>query len=718
MYAHGGILPEGERKETINSQQSTENSQLPTGKYWVSRHFVFLSQTAVFYFVHNPDKGIILPMITNRTVSRRMEFLLLAVVLLITAVLRTSFPSLTEFKADEARLTLLALEMAEGSAFHLRGISSSVGFPNFPMSVWLYTLPLLAWPHVYAATIFTGVLNTLAVLGGYWLVRRYYGVEAALVTALLFAVSPWAIHHSRKIWAQNLLPFFVMGWAIAAMLAFVEGRKRWLILHFLALAIAVQIHLAAAALVPVTGLLLLIFWRRLNWKITAVSITLAALTTVPFIYYLLTQGQQFLSSSGGGDVSGGRGWDLSALKMAWLLTSGREIHALAGAAEFRNYLETVPDLTAVHILWGVLILGGIGLLGKNVWTLISQMNTDKKKSNLCLSVQSVYKNEVSIILLLWLFVPILFFSLPFLPSELHYLLPIYPVPYMAAGIFVARVRGGWKRPLYAIIILSAIAQLFVWGQLLNFVSTTATPGGFGTPLAMKLEATELARTRLAESGAAEILIAGDGERPLVDEFPAVYDLLLHDVPHRFVDVGETAVFPAQNSIILLDPSAGDGAMMYQQAANTTETIPFRDGEGELQVLQIDAPLAPQHPIDPPQILSNWAAIAGYDDPITHADGTATWNLYWYAGEPSTADFHLFTHLLNEKGERIGGADSAVFGADQWRQGDLVVSTVRMEWPDGVTAVRVGMYEFPELTAVSLYDVAGNLAGESLEILLP
>ena len=66
-------------------------------------------------------------MITNRTVSRRVEFLLLAVVLLLTAVLRTSFPGLTEFKADEARLTLLALEMAEGSAFHLRGISSSVG---------------------------------------------------------------------------------------------------------------------------------------------------------------------------------------------------------------------------------------------------------------------------------------------------------------------------------------------------------------------------------------------------------------------------------------------------------------------------------------------------------------------------------------------------------------------------------------------------------------
>jgi len=674
------------------------------------------AQTAVFCFVHHTDKGIILPMITNHSVSRRVEFLLLAVVLLLTAVLRLSFPGLTEFKADEARLTLLALEMAEGTAFHIRGISSSVGFPNFPMSVWLYSLPLLLWKHVYAATIFTGLLNTLAVLGGYWLVRRYYGVEAALVAALMFAVSPWAIHHSRKIWAQNLLPFFVVGWGISAALAFVERRWRWLIVHFLCLAIAAQAHLAAMALVPVTALLLLIFWRRLNWKLTAVSITLAALTTTPFIYYLLSNGQQFLTSASDPSAlpTSARSWDLSAFRMAWRLISGKDIHALAGAVEFRNYLATVPDLTAVYLFWGVLILGGIGLLLKNVWTLLARTNSDPKSTS---------QSEVSIILLLWLFVPLLLFSLPQLPSELHYLLPIYPVPFMAAGIFVARVPLRWKRPLRGLLVLSAIAHLFVWGQLMRFVEQTATPGGFGTPLATLLEATDLARTRLAETDAQEILIAGEGERPLLDEFPAVYDLLLHDVPHRFVDLGKAtnssqAVFPATPSIILLDPLAGEGAMVYQQATHTTETIPLRTGEGELQILQVDNAIAPQHSIDPPQILTNWAAIAGYDDPIVHADGTATWQLYWYTGEPSPADFHLFTHLLNANGERIGQTDTAVFNATQWQQGDLVVSTTRVKWPDDVTAVRTGMYIFPELTAVSLYDVAGNLAGESLEIQLP
>ena len=67
-------------------------------------------------------------------------------------------------------------------------------------------------------------LNTLAVAGVYWLTRRTWGAPAALAGALLLAAGPWAIIFSRKIWAQNLLPPFAIGWGIGAALAFVEGR--------------------------------------------------------------------------------------------------------------------------------------------------------------------------------------------------------------------------------------------------------------------------------------------------------------------------------------------------------------------------------------------------------------------------------------------------------------------------------------------------------------
>ena len=82
----------------------------------------------------------------------------------------------------------------------------------------------------------------------------------------MFAVSPWAVIFSRKIWAQNLLPLFVMLWVIGLALALVDRKPRFIWLALVALALAVQIHLAALALVPATLILLVVFWRRLSWR--------------------------------------------------------------------------------------------------------------------------------------------------------------------------------------------------------------------------------------------------------------------------------------------------------------------------------------------------------------------------------------------------------------------------------------------------------------------
>ncbi|HLB49848.1 MAG TPA: glycosyltransferase family 39 protein, partial [Anaerolineales bacterium] len=185
----------------------------------------------------------------------------LLIILALAALLRLGWPNITEFKADEARLFALALDMAEFKSFALRGIGSSVGLPNFPMSVWLYSIPLFLWKHPYSATLFVGALNTVAVYVCYRLTRRYWGEIAALVAALFFAVSPWAVIYSRKIWAQDLLPLFVLIYIGSALAAFVDGRRWFLLFHFVALAVVVQIHFSGIAFVPLTALLLIIFWR-------------------------------------------------------------------------------------------------------------------------------------------------------------------------------------------------------------------------------------------------------------------------------------------------------------------------------------------------------------------------------------------------------------------------------------------------------------------------
>ena len=102
----------------------------------------------------------------------RVEIAVVCAILLVAGFLRLSFPGITEFKADEARLLMLAADMAEGNGFATRGISSSVGVPNFPASVWVYAIPLIVRNSAYSATLFTGLLNTAAVGLCYWLVRR------------------------------------------------------------------------------------------------------------------------------------------------------------------------------------------------------------------------------------------------------------------------------------------------------------------------------------------------------------------------------------------------------------------------------------------------------------------------------------------------------------------------------------------------------------------
>lgn len=637
---------------------------------------------------------------TEKRIPLWLELLLLALILLATAVLRMGWPTITEFKADEARLLKLALEMAEGQAFPLRGISSSVGVPNFPMSVWLYALPLLAQKSIISATLFTGLLNTLAVALAYWFVRRYWGAEAALVTALMWAVSPWAIHHARKIWAQNLLPFFVVGWGFTAALTFVEKRPSFIVLHLLCLAVAAQAHLAGFTLLPATLLFMLLWRKRLDWHWVAVGIGAAALTFVPFALYLGQQARQtgvhtLLPASGGG-----RGWDGQAFRYAWLLLTGREIHALTGPERFEHFLANVPNLTWVHLIWGGLMLAGLAFLLWQTWQLRRPANRTR---------------DLNLILLAWLATPILIFSLPLLPVELHYLLPLYPVPYMAAGILLAALARRWRAVLTVVLGGTAVAQTAVWLSLLFYVNTNATPGGFGAPLAYQLELVQQVEAMMAEHGAAEVLIAGVGERPLLDEFAAVYDVLLRDTPHRFVDVRQSALFPAHTAVVLLDAAAGPGAAVYTEAAEQTWAVPLRDGEEALYLLAVAGAPTPEHRLEPPTILTNWASFAGWDGPEQMGDGTAVWRIHWHAGEPATDDFHLFNHLLNEQGQRMGQADAAVFGAAQWQPGDYVVSPFAAQWPEETAVLRVGMYRYPSLEPVLVFDEAGNVAGDGVEL---
>lgn len=674
----------------------------------------------------------------------RTDFLLLAAFLLLAGGLRLGWPGLTEFKADEARLLALAYDMADG-AFARRGISSSVGFPNFPMSVWLYAIPSALWPHPYAATLFTGLLNTLAVGGTYGLVWRFWGRPAAGVAALMVAVSPWAIIFSRKIWAQNLLPLFVLGWGGGALLAFVARRPRFLALHLLCLAIAVQTHLAAAALVPATAVFLLVFRRRVEWRWLGIGASLAAATAVPFLTYLWQEGIDLGAALGG--EGGGFTFSLDALRHTWTLSAGAEIHSLAGPEAYTAYLaQTSPLLHGIAVwVWGLFIAGGVFWLmvvvGRHASSVMRQ-TPSAARSPLSTAPSSLPPNssaEAAFIVLVWLLAPPLFFLWQRTPVFIHYFIATLPAQYIAAGALIGQVITGNRQQLtdnekrnmrhatrntkyatrfaWLLLAATAVIHLYAWGTLLAFVGTRATPGGFGAPLAMQLAAVETAVAPARQGDAAEVLVAGRGENPRVDEIPAVYDTLLRGVPHRFVDVTESAVFPAEAATLLLVADEAPAAPLYEAAASRVVPIPLRQGEGTLPVLTLPPAAAPEPGVAfaAPPLLANWVRLLGYSWRVEGE--TAVWRVHWRPGDnPDPAAYHFFNHLY-AAGDRVAQADAAAFSPRQWRAGDVVVSHFSLDLPeaDAPYTMRLGMYRYPSLEPVLLLDEAGNPYSDAVEI---
>ncbi len=622
----------------------------------------------------------------------KWEFFTLAALLLLAVTVRMGWPGLTEFKADEARLLALAWDMAEWKYFPIRGISNSAGFANPPMAVWLYALPLFIWKHIYAATLYTGLLNVLAIIGVWWLARRYWGSTAAIITALLLTTNPWAIHHARKIWAQNLIVPFVVGWAICGLLVYVDQRKWFLIGHFLCVAIAVQAHLAAISLVPATLMLLLLYHRRIDWHIFAIGTGISVLTIVPFGWYALQSGGV---SSGDGLATT---FSTKAFDLFWQLSTGEQIHVLTGSS-FERFLAETPNLR-----WAYTIL--FGLMGLGLVRVIQR------------------RTVADWFLLIWLAWSILFFVWEFVPVVLHYVIPVYPLPFLLVGI---GIEGLFSKPrpntikviLGGFITFLAIGQLWTFGVLMQTVARGETFGGFGTPIQIELAAVEKAKALRKEYGAFEILVVSDGAFPEVDHTPAVYDVLLRGVPHRFVNGHTTAVFPVGTTVsLVVRPEEGGmrAAEILSNLAITQSKTPLRDPSQSLTTYVLDSQPKPEHLFSSSFILANFVVLNGYT--ATQNDTFLDWRLHWQVGAGNIVDYHWFNHLYSADGVRLQQADESAFYAGAWRAGDQVVSFFTFpDTPSDLSnfTIHSGMYAYPSLESVPFLDVAANPVSDYMEI---
>lgn len=206
-------------------------------------------------------------------------------IITVAAALRLHNLWYMEFKADEAAISFLALEFVSGSAVPLVSDISSIGTWNPPISVYLLSIPFYLSCNPVHAAAFVAILNIIAVYLCYIFIKEFFDERSALIAAAFFAINPWAVIYSRKIWSQNLLVLPVVLFYLSLFKAVYSGQRWFFALSFFFLAIAAQLHLTAASHGMV--LIMVLLWQR--EKITRgpllSGIGLFLLTCSPYLFF-------------------------------------------------------------------------------------------------------------------------------------------------------------------------------------------------------------------------------------------------------------------------------------------------------------------------------------------------------------------------------------------------------------------------------------------------
>jgi 4-amino-4-deoxy-L-arabinose transferase-like glycosyltransferase len=643
----------------------------------------------------------------RRRVSTLVQEWPLVAIVLLAAVARLGWPGLTQFRFDEARISTIALDWVTGNPMPQVSMTSSIGISNPPLAVYLLALPYSLSPDPQLATQFVGLLNVLAVAGCYLLARHWYGRRAAWVSALLFATSPWAIYFSRILWANAMLPPFVVLTIAAGYFAVVEQRGRWFFILPVVASLTAQVHWYGFAIALWAGLILLIFWRRVRWRPLSGGIVAGGAVWTPYLLHLVShweaESEPVVRSLGQVATVDGE-----ALRHAWRLITGTDIHSLLGPTVFESFLASVPPY---ELLWKPLGYLVIVSLIYVAWQRVQGRARAR---------------EIALMLLLWIALTVVLFTRHSVPVHVFYLTVLYPAPFLAVGALTSAVAGRHPvlgRVMAVFILVVAISQVAVFGAVMNYVGSHHTVGGMGTPL----HYWKVAADRAGTMPVCEVRVIGTGSVPIWDEVPAVFNLLLHrDQRLRFYDAREPHEVPDLadgRTLVVLPPLPEDAAPYAHALEEMLSDLPpvrLRAGEGQIQLLARDggrgeARLAAFEPTE----FANGMWLLDYAVAGTAAPGeTVRVFLHWQLIEPpEQGELYVFNHLLDAVGHQRGQGDGYICPMDQWHDGlrvwtwyDIEIST---DAPPGPYQLRTGVYRFPEIVNIEVWDQNGSAVGDAV-----
>ena len=191
--------------------------------------------------------------------KNKLEFCLLAGILIIALFFRLyRISEFMTFLGDEGRDVRIVRDLITKGNLVFIGPQTSIGNMYLGPLYYYLMAPALFLSNLnpVGPAIMVALLGAITVWFTWYVGRVWFGKTAALVTALLYAISPVAIIYSRSSWNPNPMPFFALLCVWGIYQVWQNKKYSWLPIVGISFAFSLQMHYLGLLLTPI----LLLFW--------------------------------------------------------------------------------------------------------------------------------------------------------------------------------------------------------------------------------------------------------------------------------------------------------------------------------------------------------------------------------------------------------------------------------------------------------------------------
>ncbi len=176
------------------------------------------------------------------------------------------------FLGDEGRDAIIVRNLLTKADPILIGPGTSVGGMYLGPLYYYFMAPflLLANFSPVGPAVGVAILGVATIYLVYVVGRDWFGGNAGIISALLFAISPTVITYSHSSWNPNIMPFFALLSIYSVWKVWKRRQYYWLIITAISFAFVCQSHYLGVLIAPV----LFVFWflSRVPKKYSLISI--------------------------------------------------------------------------------------------------------------------------------------------------------------------------------------------------------------------------------------------------------------------------------------------------------------------------------------------------------------------------------------------------------------------------------------------------------------